>query len=69
MAVALFMQGASNLRVLITYEDGRVALFATELRAWSEPLQQENEGWSKIFESKQHREPSKLMPFFRWHCD
>ena len=63
MALSLFLHSANDLRVLASYEDGRVAVFCLkkEERAWSKPLLQENEGWSKVFESRHHKEPSKAF--------
>ncbi|CAD6569962.1 MAG: ASTRA complex subunit [Cyphobasidiales sp. Tagirdzhanova-0007] len=60
MALSLFLHSANDLRVLASYEDGRVAVFCLkkEERAWSKPLLQENEGWSKVFESRHHKEPT-----------
>ena len=61
MAVSAFIGGNARLRVVASYEDGRVALFELEreVKDWSEGFPGESEGWVKVFEEKRHREPSE----------
>lgn len=61
MAVSAFVGDDTRLRIVASYEDGRVALFelSREVTDWSEGFAGENEGWVKVFEEKQHREPSE----------
>lgn len=63
MAVSAFIGEDARLRVVASYEDGRVALFELEreVKDWSEGFPGESEGWVKVFEEKQHREPTMSL--------
>jgi hypothetical protein len=61
MALSLDLQDPHALRLLTAYEDGRVAYFTytRESTDLSLPVMVEGEGWTKVFERREHKEPGK----------
>ena len=55
----------TSLRVAASYEDGRVAMFEQvgSPADFAVGKADEGEGWTKVFEEKHHREPSKLVSY------
>lgn len=67
MALTLDFQDAHTLRLITAYEDGRVAafLYTQEGSDWSTAVMGEGEGWAKVFESREHKEPGKFASLSR----
>lgn len=65
MALNLHRTMEGQIRLLVGYEDGRLAVFESAPkvpfdRVWSG----EGEGWHLVWSDKGHKEPSKLFFFF-----
>lgn len=83
MCLSLFRK-SEHLHCLVAYEDGRLALFVHSGNTGSEAIiPEENQGWTKLLEMHEHKEPSKwfalvkptvvakLKHLFKtksWHC-
>lgn len=67
MALNLHRTARDRIRLLVGYEDGRLAVFENGPkdsfdRVWSG----EGEGWDFVWSDKGHKEPSKLFSSFVW---
>lgn len=65
MCLCLF-EDSNRLRLVVAYEDGRVAVFSHTRSPEdfkTSPIPEENSGWNKLLEYHEHKEPSESKPF------